>query len=111
MVVQIVTVTIRPEQRDRWLELLSANAARARTEPGCEGFRACEDVEMPNRFVLIEQWADMEAQYDHFRDPRFGELMQSLGEVLAGPPDVAIHDVGATQTFDEGLAAAGVPPA
>ena len=108
MVVQVVRVAINPDQRDRWLELVRANAAETRAEKGCESFLVCEDLETPNTFVLVEQWANMEAQYDHFRNPRFGELMGALQPVLAGPPEVSIHDVASTQTLEEALAAAGV---
>jgi quinol monooxygenase YgiN len=108
MVIQIVRVSIRPGQRDPWLELVRMATARARAEEGCESCRASEDVETPNDFVIVEQWASMEAQYQHFRDPKFGELMGSLDDVLAGPPDVSIHQVASTQTLDEALASAGV---
>jgi quinol monooxygenase YgiN len=110
MVIQIVTVSVRPDRRERWLELLRVNAAGTRAEEGCVGFRVTEDVETPNTFVLVERWASMEAQYEHFRKPEFGELMEALGDVLAGPPDVSIHEVAATLSFDEALAAAGVGP-
>ena len=108
MVIQLVKVSIRPEQRERWLELVREDAIPTRSEPGCERFQISEDLESPNTFHLVEQWVDMDAQYDHFRNPKFGELMGALQDVLAGPPEVSIHDVASTQTMDEGLAAAGV---
>ena len=108
MVVQVVRVSIRPEQRDRWLELIRANARQTRAEEGCEGFEVGEDIETPNNFVVVEHWASMEAQHDHFRNAEFQELMASLGDVLAAPPEVAIHEVASTQTLDEALAEAGV---
>ena len=108
MVIQVVRVSIKPEQRDRWLELVRTNAARTRAEEGCESYRLCEDVEMPNAFVLVEEWASTEAQYKHFRHPEFSKLMGSLGDVLAGPPEVSIHEVASTQSLDEAPAAAGV---
>ena len=106
MVVQIVRVAIRPEERDRGLEIIRMNAARTRAEPGCENYQVGEDLDSPNSFMIVEQWADLEAQYDHFRRPEFAELMGSLGNLLAGPPEVSIHDVGSTLTLDEALAAA-----
>lgn len=108
MVVQLVEVAIKPEARDRWLELVGSNATETRAEDGCLGVQVSEDIESPNTFVLVERWEDMEAQHDHFRNPRFGELMQALGDVLAGPPEISIHEVASTMAFDEVLAAAGV---
>jgi quinol monooxygenase YgiN len=108
MVIQVVRVAIKPDQRDKWLELIQQNAAQTRSEEGCESYVVTEDFEKPNTFVLVERWADLEAQYQHFRQPQFGELMGALQEVLAGPPDVTIHEVASTLTLDEALAAAGV---
>ena len=106
MVVQTVRVSIKPEQRDRWLEVIHENAAQTRAEDGCESYVVSEDLEAPNTFVLVERWRDLEAQYEHFRRPEFPALMESLGDLLAGPPDVSIHEVASTQTLDEALAAA-----
>jgi quinol monooxygenase YgiN len=106
MVIQIVRVSVRPGRRDAWLELVRMATAQARSEEGCESCRASEDLETPDDFVIVELWANMEAQYQHFSNPEFGELMGRLEDVLAGPPDVSIHEVASTQTLDEALAAA-----
>jgi quinol monooxygenase YgiN len=108
MVIQLVNVSIRPEQRDRWLELIRMNAAQTRAEEGCESYQISEDLETPNSFVVVERWTSLEAQYDHFRRRQFGELMGALSDVLAAPPDVSINEVASTRTLDEALAAAGV---
>ena len=108
MVIQLVRVSIVPEQRDRWLELIRMNAAQTRAEEGCESYEIGEDVEAPNTFSIVERWTNVEAQYGHFRNPQFGELMGALRDVLAGQPEVSIHEVASTQTLDEALAAAGV---
>jgi quinol monooxygenase YgiN len=108
MVIQLVNVAIRPEQRDKWLELIRLNAAQTRAEEGCESYQIGEDLDTPNTFVIVERWTSLEAQYDHFRRPEFGELMGALGDVLAAPPDVSVNEVASTLTLDEALAGAGV---
>ena len=107
MVIQLVRVAIVPDQRDRWLQLIQMNAAQTRAEEGCESYQVSEDVEAPNTFSIVERWTNLEAQYAHFRNPQFGQLMGALRDVLAGPPEVSIHEVASTQTLDEALAAAG----
>lgn len=107
MVIQLVRVSIRPEQRERWLELIRANAAQTRAEEGCESYQISEDVETKNVFAIVERWATLEAQYSHFRKPGFGEMMGALGDVIAGPPEVSINEVSSTLDLDEALAAAG----
>jgi hypothetical protein len=51
MALQIVNVSIRPEQRDRSLDLVRANAAQ--TREGCESCEIGEDIEIPNRLFAI----------------------------------------------------------
>ena len=108
MVIQLVRLQIKPEQRDKWLEMIRVNAEQTRAEQGCESYQVSEDIETPNTFALVERWTDLEAQYDHFRSPDFGKLMDALGDVFAAPPEVSIHEVASTLTLDEALAAAGV---
>ena len=67
--------------------------------------RGSRDAE---RFLIVERWTSIEAQYDHFRRPEFGQLMGDLGDVLAAHPDVSINEVASTLALDEALAAAGV---
>ena len=107
MVIQVVRVSIQPEQRARWLEVISKDASQTRTQPGCEAYQVSEDIEATNSFVIVEQWASDEAHLDHFRQPQSQELMGSLAQFLAGPPEVSIYDVASTRTLDEALAAAG----
>src|SRR5688500_6315770 len=108
MIIQIVKASIKPDRRETWLEVVRANAAQTRGEDGCESYVATEDVEAPNTFVIVERWRDLEAKYENLRNPEFGKLMGALGDVLAGPPEVSIHEVASTQTLDEALAAAGL---
>src|SRR5688572_13543997 len=107
MIVQLVRASIKPEQRDHWLEVIARNATDTRAEEGCEGYQIAEDPEAPNTFVIIELWANMEAVHSHFRN-EFEELMAALGDVFASPPQAWIHEVASTLTLEEVLAAAGI---
>lgn len=107
MIVQLVRASIKPEQRDHWLEVIARNATETRAEKGCQGYQIAEDIEAPNTFVIIEQWANMEAVYGHFRK-EFEQLMAALGDVFAAPPQAWIHEVASTLTLEEVLAAAGI---
>ena len=106
MVIQLVRVSVRPEQRETWLELMRVNAAQTRAEEGCERYEVTEDLEASNDFVIVERWASMEAQLSHFRRREFEDLMGALADVIAGAPEVSIHQVSSTLTLDEALAAA-----
>ena len=107
MVVQLVKASIKPDQRDRWLQAIRWNAEQTRAEDGCQGYQVAEDLEAPNNFMIVELWADLETVYTHFRN-QFEELMAKLDGVFAAPPEAWIHEVAATLTLDEALAAAGL---
>jgi quinol monooxygenase YgiN len=108
MVIQIVRVAIRPDQRNRWNELIQKNVTQTRSEKGCESYHVGEDLDAPNTFMIVERWNSLESKYAHFRTPEFGQMMGALGDVLAGPPEVSINEVANSHTLDEALAAAGV---
>ena len=107
MIVQVVRASIKPEQRDRWLEVMRQNAAQTRAEEGCEGYQVAEDVEMPNNFVIVEMFTNMDALYDHFRN-QFEGIMAALGDAFAAPPDASIHEIASTKSLPEVLAEAGI---
>lgn len=107
MIVQVIKASIRPDQRDRWLEVIKQNAERTRGEEGCEGYQVAEDLEASNTFVIVEHWSSMDAVHAHFRN-QFEGLMAALGDVFAAPPEVEIHEVASTQSLDEVLASAGI---
>jgi quinol monooxygenase YgiN len=107
MLIQVVRAAIKPEQRDHWLEVIRRNATKTRAEDGCEGYQVTEDLETPNNFIILEQWADLDAVHTHFRN-QFGELMAALGDVFAAPPVASVHEVASTLTLDQVLAGAGI---
>ena len=107
MVIQIVRASIRPEARERWLDMISWNAPETRAEQGCVGYQVCEDLEVPNTFMLVETWDDLDSLYAHFRK-QFGRIMEALGDAFAEPPEASIHEVATTQSLADVLDAAGV---
>ena len=107
MVVLLARTSIKPEERDRWLELVSAVSESSRAEEGCAAYRVYEDVERPNDFVFVEQWRSLDALRAHFRSSHFGALFGTLPTFVAAAPDVQIHDVAATIALEDVLASAG----
>ena len=108
VVVVLARVSIKPEERDQWLDLVSAVAAPSRAETGCEGYLIYEDIERSNDFIFVEQWRSLDALRSHFQTPYFAQFFGALPSVVAGPPDVSIHEVASTVPLDQMLAAAEV---
>lgn len=107
MIVQIVRASIKPEHRDRWLEVMRQNAAQTRAEEGCEGYQVAEDLEMPNSFVIVEMFTNTDALNEHFRN-QFEGIMAALGDAFSAPPEASIHEIASTKSLSEALAEAGI---
>ena len=107
MIVQIVRASIKAEHRDLWFEVIRRNATQTRAEEGCEGFQVAEDLEVPNSFVIVEMFRNMDALHEHFRG-QFQGIMAALGDAFAAPPDASIHEIASTKSLGEVLAEAGI---
>ena len=69
----------------------------SRREEGCLRYGFFAAVEDPLSFVAVEEWADREALDRHFAQPHLQEFARGLRDVVASPPEVAIHEVAATK--------------
>ena len=74
MIHVLAIITAKPGMRDRILEAYRANVAAVRAEAGCIAYEAVVDVTGvsagfaqfgPDAFVVVEQWASMEALQAH----------------------------------------------
>lgn len=61
----IVYLEVFPGKRDEMLAAYAHRSVAIRAEPGCLEFRTLQDIENPDRFVLIEGWADEDAFTAH----------------------------------------------
>ena len=109
MIVQIVNASIKPEHRDRFIEVVKRNGVKSRAEEGCLSYQVAEDLESPNNFVIVELFSSMDALRDHFR-AQFQGIMADLGDAFAAPPSASIYEIASTITLEEALADAGIAP-
>jgi quinol monooxygenase YgiN len=83
-------------RRDELLELLADTQHRARQEPGCESYAFAEVAGEPGHVLVCQEWADMAALDAHYRSAVFERYQQRVGEFLARPSEVRIHEVRQT---------------
>ena len=88
----LAVITTKPGQRAAVLELFNANVPAVLAEEGCIAYEAAIDTENagpmqtplgPDTFVVIEQWASMEALGAHARSAHmkaYGERTKDLLE-------------------------------
>jgi quinol monooxygenase YgiN len=87
------------EQREELIALLQKMQDDSRREAGCLRYGFFAAVEDPLSFVAVEEWADRETLDQHFAQPHLHEFAGRLLELASSPPEVAIHEVAATQPF------------
>ena len=107
MIVQIVSASIKPEHRDRFIEVVKRNGVESRAEEGCLGYQVAEDLEAPNNFVIVELFSSMDALKEHYL-AQFEGIMADLGDKFAAPPSASIHETASTITLEEALSDFGI---
>src|SRR5262245_24016312 len=69
-----VSLTVRPEARELFLEAIRTQAAASLSdEPGCVRFDVCADQADDNHFLLYETYVDEAAFEAHRQTPHFVE--------------------------------------
>ncbi|WP_432177135.1 putative quinol monooxygenase [Streptomyces sp. Tue6028] len=79
---------VRPEDADRWPEIVAAFTAATRAEPGCRFFDWSRSVEDPTEYVLVEAFRDDEAGAAHVQSDHFKAAQQTLPPHLAATPRI-----------------------
>ena len=81
--------------RDRELrELLQEQAESLATTPGNLAANAFAPLGgAPGEYVLDAWWHDEGALRTHYRTPEYADYAQRIGELLARPSDVTIHEL------------------
>jgi quinol monooxygenase YgiN len=93
MILIIGSVPIRPDKRDLFLSEVRSAARASLAEEGVSRYELVESVDEPNRFLLIEEYADEASLAAHSESEHLKALGALLGEVLAGAPDIRRFDV------------------
>lgn len=79
-----VTVDVRPEKVDEFVEAITANAESSlRDEPGCLVFDVHRDITTPTRFYFYEIYTDEEAfRTGHRGAPHYARWQEVAKDVL-----------------------------
>jgi (4S)-4-hydroxy-5-phosphonooxypentane-2,3-dione isomerase len=79
----IVSVQVRPEHREQFLQVIAENAAASvRVEPGCYRFDVAEDAGQPNHFFFYEIYRDVQAFAEHKAAPHFAVWRAAAADCL-----------------------------
>ena len=92
MILVIGSVVARAAQHAEVLQLSQEHVARSRAEPGCISHAVHQDTENPLRLVFVEQWANQEALWAHFKVPASRAFAKALAGLASVAPDMALYE-------------------
>lgn len=97
MVVEVALFEVTPGEEDAFVAAYHRVRPEVAGTPGCLSVRMARGVESPSRFVLLVEWASVEAHLVGFRGTeRFTRWRTGIGPYFAAPPQVEHYaDVGA----------------
>ena len=92
MIHVLAIITAKPGMRDRILDAFRANVDAVRAEQGCLAYQAVVDVRNaapgfaqfgPDSFVVVEQWASLDALQAHAVAPHMKAYASQVKELTA----------------------------
>ena len=84
MLALIVSVRIKPDKRQRFLEAIEDDAISSeRDEPGCLRFNVLQDEADENHFYLYEIYRDKQAFEAHRQTPHLKRFAEMAAEAVA----------------------------
>ena len=78
-----VQIRIKPENVDRFMQMVLENGAGARKEPGCKTFDVLVDPQDPTKVMLYEVYKDEAAFQEHQATPHFKKYLAEAVPLLA----------------------------
>lgn len=84
MIIVHGTIPIKPDSRERALQLARRMAAATQDEPGCISYDFYIGLSDPNTLMLFQEWSTMEALMAHFQTDHMEEFLRQLPEVVEG---------------------------
>jgi quinol monooxygenase YgiN len=99
MIVVVGRVKTDAQKREELVRVAQAVASASREEPGCIGYRICQDTEIENEFVFVEEWESEEALQRHFSTAHIAEFMRAIPATIVAAPDVNFHTIANSKSL------------
>ncbi|MEZ5549323.1 MAG: putative quinol monooxygenase [Pseudomonadales bacterium] len=107
MIIVHGSIPIRPERRERALELARQMTEATRTEVGCISYEFFVGLSDPNTLMLFQEWDSMEALMGHYQTEHMEEFLRELPEVVTGEISTRRYLV---QSVEEDAEETAAPP-
>jgi autoinducer 2-degrading protein len=88
MLVNIVKVRVKPEQRERFLEAIEVDCIGSNQEPGCARFDVTQDNNDANVYYFYEVYEDQTAIDAHRATPHYATWRAVVADAIDGPIEI-----------------------
>ncbi len=86
----LVFFEIKPDCEDAFRTAFTEPLKLTQSEEGNIVYRLTQDAISPEKFIVIEQWKNLEALDAHLKQPYLTKLLSDLEDILAQEPDVQV---------------------
>jgi quinol monooxygenase YgiN len=86
-------IKVKPEYRDAFLEQVKELVKQSQVEEGNISYQLYENTELPNAFVMLEEWKDASAIEFHNQTTHYKEFGKVAKDFLLEPPQVVKYEV------------------
>ena len=107
MIIVHGSIPIRPDCRERALELARAMTQATQSEVGCISYDFYVGLSDPNTLMLFQEWENMDALMGHFQTEHMEEFLRELPQVVSGEITTRRY---AVQSVDEDTEESSEPP-
>jgi len=80
-------------RREDLRALMRSTQERVAQSPGNRLYRFSAELEDPDEYLHVQEWADNDAWRAHQRSPAFGDYQRALFDLLARPSEMRVHTV------------------
>lgn len=93
MIVTCVTIHVKPEHRESFIDATILNHEASVREPGNLRFDFLQAMDDPNRFFLYEAYASREASAAHKETAHYKEWKELVAPWMSSPREGVAHQV------------------
>lgn len=93
MIFIAIKVDIRPDKRDDWLAGIAQYTADVRAEPGNIAFDCFESLDAPNRYSILESFADSDAGAAHVGTDHAKKFFEWFPTVVSATPKIVYQEL------------------
>lgn len=86
--VVLVTMTFDATDAASLLPVLAKYVVLTRNQDGCRNVDLCASVTRPERFVIVQKWANDDVRRAHFDSAEMVEMARACTGLLNQPPEI-----------------------